>query len=173
MAKLTLADLANLNNPTSAVASINANNALIEAAVENTLSLDGTSPNSMNANLDMNGFDIINAANTFADIVVATRTLVSNAGTITTGASIAQITTESLSTAAGSSQAFVITQTGVTVGTLALIQYSAGTNTRSRVGFRSVCTTDTITVTVDNHEASNALNGTLLFYMYIIPGDAS
>lgn len=60
MAKLTLADLANLNNPTSAVTSINANNTLIETALENTLSLDGTSPNAMNANLDMNGFSIVN-----------------------------------------------------------------------------------------------------------------
>lgn len=60
MAKLTLADLANLNSPTSAVASINANNALVEAAVENTLSRDGTSPNSMSANLDMNSNHILN-----------------------------------------------------------------------------------------------------------------
>lgn len=63
MAKLTLADLANLNNPTTAVTSVNANNALIEAAVEKTLSRDGTSPNVMNADLDMNGYNILNVVN--------------------------------------------------------------------------------------------------------------
>jgi len=60
LAKLTLSDLANLTNETSAVAAINANSALIEAALEKTLSRDGTSPNSMSANLDMNSQRIQN-----------------------------------------------------------------------------------------------------------------
>lgn len=172
MTKLTLADLANLNNPTSAVTSINANNALIEAALENTLSLDGTSPNAMNANLDMNNFIILNARDIFSNITLLTYTLINNATGINTGGTLASITTESLTTAAGSSQNFTITQTGVTASTVVLVQYSAGTNTRRRIGFRSICTTDTITVTVDNHEPTNALNGTLIFNMYIIPGIA-
>ena len=57
MAKLTL------NNITSGYAStaaLNANNAAIEDALENTLSRDGTTPNSMNTNLDMNGYAILN-----------------------------------------------------------------------------------------------------------------
>jgi hypothetical protein len=33
----------------------------IYAAFTNTLSLDGSTPNSMNADLDLNGFDILNA----------------------------------------------------------------------------------------------------------------
>jgi len=60
LAKLTLTDLANLTNETSAVAAINANNAATEAALEKTLSRDGTSPNSMSANLDMNSQRIEN-----------------------------------------------------------------------------------------------------------------
>lgn len=60
MAKLTLSDLANLANESSAVATINSNSDAIETAVENTLSRDGTSPNEMNANLDMNGYRILN-----------------------------------------------------------------------------------------------------------------
>jgi hypothetical protein len=60
MAKLTLTDLANLQNELTAVAAINANSALIETAVENTLSRDGTSPNSMNADIDMNSKEILN-----------------------------------------------------------------------------------------------------------------
>jgi len=60
MSKLSLADLANLQNDTTATTAINANSALIETAMENTLSRDGTSPNQMGANLDMNSNRIIN-----------------------------------------------------------------------------------------------------------------
>lgn len=60
MAKLTLDDLASLQNETTAIDTINDNNAAIETALENTLSRDGTSPNSMGATLDMNSNRIIN-----------------------------------------------------------------------------------------------------------------
>lgn len=40
----------------------NANNAAIEAGFENTLSRDGTTPNQMNADIDMNSNDILNVA---------------------------------------------------------------------------------------------------------------
>lgn len=60
MAKITLSDLSNLQNEQTAVGRINTNNALIEAAVENTLSRDGTEPNEMNADLDMNNHRIYN-----------------------------------------------------------------------------------------------------------------
>lgn len=55
-----------LNNITSGYASvsaINANNDIVEVAFENTLSRDGTTPNTMAANLDMNGFSIVNQGN--------------------------------------------------------------------------------------------------------------
>ena len=54
-----------LNNITSgygSTAALNANNRAIEAALENTLSLDGTGPNSMQADFDMNGQSILNVA---------------------------------------------------------------------------------------------------------------
>lgn len=60
MAKLTLSDLANLSNDTTAVATINANNALIEAAMDSALFRSGTAPNFMEANLDMNSNRILN-----------------------------------------------------------------------------------------------------------------
>lgn len=60
MAKLTLSDLTNLQNDQSVVSTINSNNAAIETALENTLSRDGTSPNTMSADLDMNSNQIIN-----------------------------------------------------------------------------------------------------------------
>lgn len=60
MAKLTLTDVT--DNGIDLDTNINANNALIEAAVENTLSRDGTSPNTMSVNIDMNSNRITNLA---------------------------------------------------------------------------------------------------------------
>lgn len=66
MAKLTLTDITTLDNP-SAVAAINANSAAIEAALENTLSRDGTAPNEMGADLDMDSYDLLNVGNVEAE----------------------------------------------------------------------------------------------------------
>lgn len=60
MTKVTLAPVANLIDATTAQTTINNNSVAIVAAMENTLSLDGTSPNQMQANLDMNGNRILN-----------------------------------------------------------------------------------------------------------------
>ena len=62
MAKLTLTDMASFVNDSSAVATMNANFALIEAALENTISIDGTTPNSMEASFDLNSNRLINVA---------------------------------------------------------------------------------------------------------------
>lgn len=59
MAKITLNDISHPGDNT-VVTTINGNNAAIEAALENTLSRDGTSPNQMNAPLDMNSERILN-----------------------------------------------------------------------------------------------------------------
>jgi len=60
MAKLTLTDVGNLQNEGSAVNTINNNSTATEVALENTLSRDGTSPNQMVADLDMNSNQILN-----------------------------------------------------------------------------------------------------------------
>ena len=62
MAKLTLTDLASLTNETTAINQINANGALVEAALENTVSRDGTSPNTMSGAIDMNSNKLLNVA---------------------------------------------------------------------------------------------------------------
>lgn len=59
MAKLTLANISSGYNTTI---QLNSNNDLIEAALENTLSRDGTTPNTMGVNLDMNNYKVINLA---------------------------------------------------------------------------------------------------------------
>jgi len=57
MAKLTLNNISSGYISTDA---LNTNFDLIETALENTLSRDGTSPNPMQAHLDMDGYDILN-----------------------------------------------------------------------------------------------------------------
>lgn len=60
MAKLTLIDITNLSNQSTSQAAINLNNTVLETALENTFSRDGTAPNQMGATLDMNSNRIIN-----------------------------------------------------------------------------------------------------------------
>jgi len=60
MTKITLTDLANLQNENTAVNAINNNNAVLKTAFDNTLSRDGTVPNQMGNILDMNSNQIIN-----------------------------------------------------------------------------------------------------------------
>lgn len=58
MSKITLNDLAVLDN--TAITKINSNNQILEDAIDNTLSRDGTSPNTMSASIDMNSNTILN-----------------------------------------------------------------------------------------------------------------
>lgn len=85
MAKITLQDITSgYDAPTR----INSNNGLIEAAVENTLSRDGTAPNQMEYELDMNSHRIINVAAPVAGTDAARLIDLSNiipAGSVTTG----------------------------------------------------------------------------------------
>lgn len=67
MAKVTLTDLSSLTNQTSAITIINQNMDDIAAAIENTLSRDGTSPNEMESDLDMNDNRILNLPEPLTD----------------------------------------------------------------------------------------------------------
>jgi len=60
MAKLTLQDVANLQNESTVVTALADNNNNTEIAMEKTLSRDGQTPNQMLSNLDMNNYKIIN-----------------------------------------------------------------------------------------------------------------
>lgn len=60
MSKITLSTVSELQAFPSAAANINSNSATLTTAMDNTLSRDGTQPNSMNANLDMNSNRILN-----------------------------------------------------------------------------------------------------------------
>lgn len=85
MPKLTLTDI--LSGYATAAA-YNANNALIEAALENTLSRDGSTPNSIGADLDFNSFDANNIATLNATAAIIT-SLTLNGQAITTSTTLA------------------------------------------------------------------------------------
>lgn len=87
MAKLTLTDLANLQNESTAITNLKSNNDLTEIAMENTLSRDGLAPNQMLSNLDMNNYKIINLPDATTDQEPATYSQLQNTtAAITAGA---------------------------------------------------------------------------------------
>ena len=79
MAKLTLFDL---SSGSFTVDLLNANFALIEAALENTLSRDGTAPNVMTAPLDMNSNRILNLPTAVGDTEPVTLAQINAMGTL-------------------------------------------------------------------------------------------
>lgn len=97
---------------------------------------------------------------------VASATLSSNAATVTSY--FAQITSEALTTAAAASQAFVITLTGAAAGDIVFVTKAGGTNTRKNYQLEAVMTTNTCTVTLYNTEPTNAINGTVIFNVWIL-----
>lgn len=63
MSKITLNTVGNLIDATTASTTINGNFSTIQTAMDNTLSRDGTSPNTMGANIDMDSYRILNLPN--------------------------------------------------------------------------------------------------------------
>lgn len=79
MAKLVTTDLSSIvGAETTAITTINNNFSAVEAAIENTLSRDGTSPNTMSADIDLNGNDLLNVGTIDAE------SLTINGDTLTT-----------------------------------------------------------------------------------------
>lgn len=95
-----------------------------------------------------------------------TATLSSNAATVTKYA--VQVTTEALTTAAGSSQACTLTLAGVAATDMAFVQLVGGTNTRLHLQAYAACTANTVTVTIANIGPTNAVNGTIIFNVWVI-----
>jgi len=58
LSKVTLTDITKVDS--TVISAVNANNAAIETGFDNTLSLDGTSPNTMAADIDMDGNTLLN-----------------------------------------------------------------------------------------------------------------
>lgn len=129
----------------------------------NTATLDGvqtiTGVKTFSAN------PVFTAAKTIKTNVAAT-TLTSNAATVTNY--FLQCTTPALTTAAGASQAEVITLTGLAATDIAFVTAAGGTNTRKNYNLEAVATTNTLTITIYNTEPTNAINGTLIFNVWIM-----
>lgn len=93
-------------------------------------------------------------------------TATSNIATVTNY--ILQVTTPSLSTAAGAAQTEVITLTGLAATDIAFVQLAGGTSTVTDVQISAVCTTNTLTITITNTGPSAALNGTIILNVWIL-----
>lgn len=126
MAKLTLTDLENLENQSSATALINANNTLIENALEITLSRDATSPNTMIAALDMNSNRILNLPAAVLDTEPVRLAEVGNAAAYATAAAASE-TAAAVSQNAAAASATSSTTSATAAATSATASASSAT----------------------------------------------
>lgn len=132
MAKLELSDVASLQNEQTVISTLTANNRLIEAAIENSLSLDGTEPNSMTTDLDVGGFKITNLATPTADTDAVTKAYVDDATNIADAAALSSAVTAAQTAETNAEAAQVLAEaaaekmTGTSVTT---ITPSVGTQT--------------------------------------------
>ena len=118
MAKLTLNNLASLTNETTAIASINANYDLIEEALENTFSLDGTSPNTIADDIDMDSNRILNLPEPTSDQEAATKAYVDSVAGVDIGDITSYVTAAAASaTAAATSETNAATSAASLTGT--------------------------------------------------------
>ena len=99
--------------------------------------------------------------------VALTGTGGTSTGTMTTLS--AQVTSDSITTAGGATHVATITYTGVAATDIVLITKAGGSNSATEnYGYKAVCTTNTITVTLSNNTAATALNGTVIFNILVI-----
>jgi hypothetical protein len=125
MAKLVLSNLPNLQNENTAVTTINNNNDALETALENTLSRDGTAPNQMGSNLDMNNNHILNLPEPSSDTDPVRLIDLTNVSTITNLIHTASSTSNTIGT--GTKTFTVPSGLGFQVGQYVLIQENGNT----------------------------------------------
>lgn len=89
MAKLVLNDITNIDTSVNA---LNTNFARIETALDNTVSRDGSSPNQLEADLDLNSQDIINVGTiTAADAIIGGSSVAGSASAAAASAAAASV----------------------------------------------------------------------------------
>ena len=102
----TINTLTNTASPTY-LTQLNQNFSNIQAQFDNTLSLDGSLPNAMNADLDLNDFDLINAGTVNADnLVVAGTNLNSVVGQAAASATAAATSASAAAASATTASAY-------------------------------------------------------------------
>jgi hypothetical protein len=147
MSKVTLTDLTDLTNEISAVTNINNNSATIVTAFDNTLSRDGTSPNQMNADIDLNSNDLLNVGtiNT-TNLVVGGSNLnseVQTAVNAATSATASETAAATSATEAATSATNAATDATQVADALAGIGFAAGGTTGQVLAKRSNTDWDT------------------------------
>lgn len=101
------------NNDTTATQLINENFTALQTAIENTLSRDGTTPNFMDANLDLNSYKIINAGTPTDNTDVITKEYFDqNVGDAAGYAAAAASSAQQASTFAGSANNYATAAAG-------------------------------------------------------------
>lgn len=136
MTKITLSNVGSLQDTTTAATTINNNFSTIQTAMDNTLSRDGTNPNQMEGNLDMNGNAILNLAapttiNSPArlqDIVSAGGTInITNTGNLPSGGTVNQLLNKNSSVNSDASWVSSPTISTITNGGVLTLPTSADT----------------------------------------------
>ena len=112
------------------------------------------------------GADLHVAAGGKISADVGAATMSSNAATLSQIAG--KVTSEALTTAAGSAQALVFTNTLVDAADVVIATLMGGTNTNGSVELKAVATANTITFTLTNRHASVAFNGTFIIGFVVI-----
>jgi len=85
-------------------------------------------------------------------------------GNVTANGSSGQITTSSLTTAAGSTYTITFSNSSIASNSTLLLQAVGGTNTRLRFNIQvTALSSGSATLVITNFESSNALNGTIIF----------
>jgi hypothetical protein len=130
MAKLTTDDLTQLaTNEASAVSTINDNFAATETAMENTLSRDGTTPNTMATNIDMDGtYTFINVRDAVASDEPVTLGQTISLGVLYTGPSISSETVEVVASASDLNfgSGITVADDGDSTATITVVDQSDG-----------------------------------------------
>lgn len=104
------------------------------------------------------------------DIVNGTGTCSSNAVTINAACGV--ITTESLTTAAGASQAITLTNNYIASTDMLFVHQNGGTSTAGTLEIKSVPGSGTATITLTNRHAANAFNGTFILAFLVVKKQA-
>lgn len=99
MSKITLNPVGSLIDTTTAANTINVNSVTVQNAIDNTISRDGTSPNQMNASLDMNSNTIINVGDGVSPSDAANLRLLNKVSTVAGNMAVGGSTTQVLTKA--------------------------------------------------------------------------
>src|SRR5258708_10235997 len=132
--KITLTQLANVQATTTGITQINSNFSTIQTAFDNTLSRDGTSPNQMGTNLDMNSNRVINLAapvsnNDAARLVdIGTAAIASTTATAAAAAASASATASAASATSAASSSTTAGTSSTNAATSATNASTSATN---------------------------------------------